>query len=117
MKVLYPPKVQKVVDTLLNGPAVCSSTLRRNIEAHAVRLSCGERDGQEIPADLVTYVNKVTLYAYKTTDRDVQLLKEAGYSEDEIFEITLCAALGAGLARMERGLLALKGGNHASPSS
>ena len=54
--------------------------------------------------------NKVTLNAYKITDQDVQRLKEAGYSEDAIFEITLCASVGAGLTRLERGLMVLRGG-------
>jgi alkylhydroperoxidase/carboxymuconolactone decarboxylase family protein YurZ len=49
---------------------------------------------------------KVTLRKY--TDEDIAGLHQAGYSEDEIFEITLSAALGAGLARLERGFAALK---------
>jgi alkylhydroperoxidase family enzyme len=51
----------------------------------------------------------VALHAYKTTDADIEKLLQAGYSEDAIFEITLSAALGAGRARLERGLAALKG--------
>jgi hypothetical protein len=37
-------------------------------------------------------------------------MKRAGYSEDEIFEITLSATLGPSLARLERGLALLDGG-------
>ena len=109
MKSLYPPKLQKAVDALLNNPAVSTLTLRRAVEAHAARLSGGVREAEEIPTDLTAYVNKVTLHAYRVTDQDVENLKEAGYSEDAIFEITLCASLGASLARFERGLQALKG--------
>ena len=110
MKGLYPPKIQKAVDALLTSPAVCTPILRQAVEAYAARLWGGNREAQEIPADLVDYVRKVALYAYKTTDEDIQRLKEAGYSEDAIFEITLCASMGAGLARLEHGLTALKGG-------
>ena len=109
MKELYPVKVQKVVAALLTGPAICAPALRQSIEAYAARLAGSARDAQEIPGALAAYVDKVTSCAYKITDEDVQGLKEAGYSEDAIFEITLCASLGAGLARLERGLLALKG--------
>ena len=35
-------------------------------------------------------------------------LKEAGYSEDEIFEHTVAAALAAGLERLDAGLRALR---------
>ena len=109
MKNLYPRKVQKAVDALLTSPAVCTPELRQAVEAYAARLCGGTREAPEIPADLVEYVRKVALYAYKTTDEDIQRLKEAGYSEDAIFEITLCTSMGAGLARLEHGLTVLKG--------
>ncbi len=41
------------------------------------------------------------------TDADVEALKAAGLSEDEIFEATVAAAVGAGLARFEAGLRTL----------
>lgn len=117
MKDRYPPKVRRAVDALLNHPAVCTPISRQAVEAHAARLSGGMRDAHEIPADLVAFIDKVTRYAYKITDQDIQRLKEAGYSEDAIFEITLCASVGASLARLERGLMALKGGQHAPTNS
>jgi alkylhydroperoxidase family enzyme len=61
-----------------------------------------------VPEELTRYVDKVAKHAYKVTDADVEALHLAGYSEDAIFEITLSAALGAGLARLERGLEALR---------
>ena len=57
--------------------------------------------------ELVSYVKKIALHAYKTTDEDIEVLLKAGYSEDAIFEITLCASVGASLVRLERGLQAL----------
>jgi len=110
MKGLYPFKVQKTVDALLTSPGVCTPELRQAVEAYAARLCAGREDAPEIPADLTDYVRKVALYAYKTTDEDIRRLKEAGYSEDAIFEITLCVSMGAGLARLEHGLTVLKGG-------
>ena len=110
MKDSYPIKVQKAVDALLTNSGRCTPALRQAIEAYAARLSGGDREAPNIPDELVAYVNKVTLHAYKVTDQDVQRLKDAGYSEDAIFEITLCASVGASLARLERGLLAAKGG-------
>lgn len=110
MKNFYPPKVQKATDALLNSPAVTTPTLRQAVAAHSARLSLGAGEAKDIPSDLMTYVDKVTMHAYKVTDEEVQRLKEAGYSEDAIFEITLSASLGASLARFERGLQALKEG-------
>ncbi len=110
MKGLYPFEVQKAVDALFTSPGACTPELRRAVEAYAARLSGGRGEAPEIPADLTDYVRKVALYAYKTTDEDIKRLKEAGYSEDAVFEITLSASMGAGLARLERGLTVLKGG-------
>lgn len=109
MRSLYPAKMRRAVDALLTQPATSTPSLRRAVEAYAARLSGGAREAEEIPADLTDYVNKVTLHAYKVTNQDVQELKTAGYSEDSIFEITLCATMGASLARLECGLKALKG--------
>ena len=59
------------------------------------------------PPEFASYLEKVRLHAYKVTDGDVQALKDAGYSEDEIFEHTVSAAVAAGLERLEAGLGAL----------
>ena len=56
------------------------------------------------PAELRGYLEKVRLHAYKVTDLDVDELKAAGFSEDEIFEHTVSAAVAAGLERLDAGL-------------
>jgi alkylhydroperoxidase family enzyme len=102
--------VQRMVDAVLSSPGETDPALRRAIEARAAKL--GGRPGAEvveISAELMGYVTKVALHAYKTRDEDIETLRNAGYSEDAIFEITLSVAIGAGQARLERGLAALKG--------
>jgi alkylhydroperoxidase family enzyme len=59
------------------------------------------------PVEMARYLEKVQLHAYKVTDRDVQELKAAGFSEDAIFEHTVAAATAAGLDRLEAGLSVL----------
>jgi hypothetical protein len=59
------------------------------------------------PADFDAYLAKVRAAAYTVTDEDVEALKAAGHSEDEIFEQTVSAAVAAGLMRLEAGLEAL----------
>jgi alkylhydroperoxidase family enzyme len=56
------------------------------------------------PGELEGYLEKVRLHAYKVTDGDVDELKAAGFSEDEIFEHTVSAAVAAGLERLDVGL-------------
>ena len=59
------------------------------------------------PAELSGYLEKVRLHAYQVTDRDVDELKAAGFSEDEIFEHTVSVAVAAGLERLDAGLRTL----------
>ena len=50
---------------------------------------------------------KLTEHAYKVTDEDIAALKRAGYSEDQVFEITAATAVGAALLRLETGMRVL----------
>jgi alkylhydroperoxidase family enzyme len=63
---------------------------------------------REAPPEFASYLEKVRLHAYKTTDSDVARLKDAGFSEDEIFEQTVSAAVAAGLDRLEAGMGTLR---------
>ena len=47
------------------------------------------------------YLTKVRERAFTVTDADVEALKAAGLSEDEIFEQTVGAAIAQGLRRLD----------------
>jgi alkylhydroperoxidase family enzyme len=53
------------------------------------------------PAVMAAYLAKVRDRAYTVTDADVEALKAAGCSEDEIFEQTVAVAIGQGLRRLD----------------
>jgi alkylhydroperoxidase family enzyme len=101
---------RRLVEAVLTSPGETNPALRYTVEAYAAELG-GRPDEQagKLPSELVEYVTKVALHAYKTTDEDTEALWQAGYSEDAIFEITLSAALGVGIARLKRGLALLNG--------
>lgn len=101
----YDEFVKRLTDAVLESRGETNPDLRRAIAAG--RMS-------DVPADLRSYVDKVSQHAYKVTDDDIAALQRAGYSEDQIFEVTTAAAVGAALARMERGLSALQDGEGAS---
>ena len=63
---------------------------------------------RQAPPAFAAYLDKVRRHAYRTTDEDVAALKDAGYSEDEIFEHTVSAAVAAGLERLDAGLRVLR---------
>jgi alkylhydroperoxidase family enzyme len=54
------------------------------------------------PAEMAAYLAKVSDRAYAVVDRDIAELKEAGFSEDEIFEQTVAVAIAEGLRRLDR---------------
>jgi alkylhydroperoxidase family enzyme len=54
------------------------------------------------PPAMHAYLAKVHARAYTVTDGEVEELKRAGISEDEIFEHTVAAALAEGLRRLDR---------------
>ena len=95
----YAELVDKTREAVLRSPGATDPALR-----HAVAFG----PGTQVPDALRAYVDKVALHAYRVTDADVAALKAAGYTEDQIFEITASAALGAALRRLERGIAVLQ---------
>ena len=92
-----------LIDAVVNAPGDTPPALRKAVLDRAK----GHRDG--VPEGLRPYVDTVARHAYRVTDRDVAALQQAGHSDDALFEITVAAAVGAALHRLERGLAALRG--------
>lgn len=65
--------------------------------------------GGSLPEPLASYAATVRDAAYRVTDGDVDRLKAAGHSEDEIFEYTVAAAVGAALRSLDAGMRAVRG--------
>jgi hypothetical protein len=63
------------------------------------RLTAAARPARPAPEGMEAYLEKVRLHAYKVTDADVDALRDR-YSEDEIFEQTVAAAVESGLERL-----------------
>ena len=95
----YDVFVQRLTQGILDTPGATAPALRRAVL---------ERGKQPLPPALATYINKVDRHAYKVTDDDMKALR-ANHSEDELFELTVAAAVGAALHRLERGMAALRG--------
>lgn len=70
-----------------------------------VRLQAAARSG--LADELAEYIEKVHLHAYKIDEADIDALRAAGYTEDQIFELTVAAAYGAARLRLDAGLAAL----------
>jgi hypothetical protein len=71
------------------------------------------------PPALRSLVENVAHNAHKITDSDIAAAKQTGVSEDQLFELIICAAVGQASRQYESGLSALaealkEGGAHAS---
>ena len=83
-------RLRDLRDRVVDGPGELSPIVRR-----------AAASGSDVPKAAHAYTEKVRRHAYKVVARDIEELKSAGWSEDEIFELTVATALGAGLSRLE----------------
>jgi AhpD family alkylhydroperoxidase len=82
---------------VLNAPATTGPALR--VAAAA---------GDPLPEPWQSYATMVRDASYRITDTDMDRLTAAGYSEDQIFEVTVAAAVGAALRSFDAGRNALE---------
>jgi alkylhydroperoxidase family enzyme len=59
------------------------------------------------PDGATQLIEKVSKHAYKVTDEDIAAAKAAGLTEDQIFELVVCAAIGQANRQVEIALAAL----------
>lgn len=92
----YAKKMDRLRHEVLSGPGSLSPHLRQAIS-----------EGAYPSGPLGTYVQKVAQNAFMLNDDDIAELHRAHYTDDQIFEATISAALGAGLFRLDCVLNAL----------
>jgi hypothetical protein len=59
-------------------------------------------------APLNTLIDKVAKRAYPVTDEDIAAVTASGLSEDQIFEIVVCAAIGQATRQYDAAIAALQ---------
>lgn len=96
-----PPKplhgsLNRLEQRVLTGPGLISPAHRQ-----------AAASGQALGGELDDYLQKVRSHAYRVTDEEVAALRAAGASDDELFELTVSAALGAAKDRLDAGLAAV----------
>jgi hypothetical protein len=87
----YARKMERIRSAVVSSPGSLAPEIRQAIS-----------EGGHVPGPLGTFVQKVSQHAYKVNDNDIAALHRAHYSDDQIFEAAVSAALGAGLYRLER---------------
>jgi alkylhydroperoxidase family enzyme len=82
---------------ILEGDGQASSSERR---------AAFNNSGLAKPAG--TLVDKVAKHAYRVTDEDIAAARNSGLSEDQVFEIVVCAAIGEATRQYDAALAALE---------
>jgi alkylhydroperoxidase family enzyme len=85
-----------VVARILQGEGRASPTLRR-----------AAFDNAGLAEPLATLVEKVARRANAVSNQDVAAVRAAGLTEDQIFEVIVCGAVGQAVRQHERALAAL----------
>ncbi len=110
METQHDANCRKLVEAVLTSPGATDPDLRRAIEARCAEMAgCSRDEPVRVPPEFEKCVEITAKNAFRITDEEVAALRQRGYSEDAIVEITLSAALGAGIGRLEQGLAALQG--------
>jgi alkylhydroperoxidase family enzyme len=86
----FSARFSELYDRVTQGPGELPAAVRR-----------AAASGTAVPAAAQAYTDKVRRHAYKVVDGDVEELRATGWSEDEIFELTVAIAMGAGMSRFE----------------
>jgi hypothetical protein len=87
---------RELVARVLRGNGKAASELRR-----------AAFDNAGLSEPIRTLIEKVAGHAYRVTDEDVAAVQAAGLSEDQIFEIVICAAVGQASRQYTSALAAL----------
>lgn len=105
---IRPPEVEIGRNQMLTMDGATDPALRRSAEAFVTAQWGHNREGTlPVPTELETYLGKLSLHAYRITDEDIDALRNAGYSDEMIYEITLVGAIGAALVGLEKVYAAL----------
>lgn len=85
-----------VVERVLNGDGTTTQAERR-----------AAFDNRDVPEAGRALIDKVTKNAWKVTDEDIAAAKQAGLSDDQVFELAVAAALGQSTRQLDAALTAL----------
>jgi alkylhydroperoxidase family enzyme len=106
------------VDAVTDAARPARSSFRRALSGLERSLLAGERcapvsdrraaaAGEPREGPLHEYLERVRTEAHAVTDAEVAELRRLGHTDDEIFELTVCAAFGAAQRRLGAGQLAI----------
>jgi hypothetical protein len=85
-----------LVNRILHGPGRAPADQR-----------AGAFDDVDLPGPLRRLLDKVATKSAQVTDADFAVAAAAGFTDDQLFELVICAAVGQSTRQYEAGLAAL----------
>ena len=101
---------------LTSRSARSSPDIRHAVFDYVAALTRRETPAAAVPPAAEPYLRKVALHAYKVLDRDVEAMRAAGFTVDDVFEVTVVAAVSAAATRMRIANAAMEEVRRASAS-
>lgn len=113
-----PTTVKKVLSSILGESGHAAPTMRQSAFDYSVSSTGVSSTGTQLNAseikddeNLTKFVEKVIHSPYRVINDDFASLKANGLSEDEIFELIVATAVGAGTGRLQQTLSLLEKAN------
>jgi len=88
--------VRSIEQRILTGPGRAPPELRAKAFANS-----------DLPEPLATLLDKVARRSFQVTDADFAAAVAAGFTEDQLFELVICAAVGESSRLYKAGMAAL----------
>lgn len=108
---MYEDKHAALREAALSVRGDTSRDLREQVyEAVEARTRGEDAQGRrgEAPPPLVAFLDRLGGRAAELGDPDIQALRDAGFSDDALFELTITGSVAAGLTRYALAMQALK---------
>lgn len=105
-----PDAAQELLRSIREGDGDAPATVRAAAEARvAVTTGAVRPEQTPLPPEVGRYVDALGRSGLEVSDNHIAHLKEAGWSEEAIYELTFIAAAGAALGRLEQAWQVLAG--------
>ncbi len=95
-----PEEIQAMIDAAVDGEGDSDVALRQAVFRRSMTYLGFPATDTDIPENLVRYVDSIARHAADVTDQDIKDLLDAGWSEADVFEVTVVASIAAGNGRL-----------------
>ncbi|MFL5781063.1 MAG: hypothetical protein ACJ760_07115 [Thermoleophilaceae bacterium] len=103
------PAADGVVRSVLGSDGATDAVVRLTALQHGGAVATGEGNDDALSelGSAAGIVDKVARHAYRITDEDVEAARAGGWTDHQLFDVVVAAAVGAGVTRRTLGRAAV----------